>query len=96
MDVDDRGIARAPQHEVDHGRLIDHRVGVRLAHDCGDAAGSCRLARRCERLAILGAGFADERTQVDQAGRDDLVPAIDDFGAFRNAGRADAALGLAY
>ena len=47
------------------------------------------------RLAVLGAGLADEGAHVDQAGRDDVAAAIDDLGAFRHAGRADAALGLA-
>ena len=47
------------------------------------------------RLAAFGAGLADEGAHVDQAGRDDLAAAVDDLGAFRHAGRADAALGLA-
>ena len=90
-----RGIARAPQHEVDDGRIVDHRRGVGLADDGGDAAGGRRLARGRKRLAMFGARFADEGAHVDQAGRDHVAAAIDDFGAFRHACRADAALGFA-
>jgi hypothetical protein len=93
--VHDRGVARAPQHEVDDRRIVDHRIGVRLAHDGGDAAGGGRLARRREGLAIFRAGLADEGAHVDQAGRDQPAVAIDDLGAFGHAGRMDAALRLA-
>jgi hypothetical protein len=48
-----------------------------------------------KRLAIFGAGLADKGAHVDQAGRNDVAFAIDDFGALRHAGRADAALGIA-
>ena len=48
-----------------------------------------------KRLAVVGAGLADEGAHVDQAGRDQLAAAVDHFGAFRHAGGADAALGLA-
>ena len=95
MDVDDRGVAGAPQHEVHHRRLVDRRIGIGLAHDGGDAAGRGRLARGREGLAIFRTGFADERTQVDQSRRDDLVAAVDDLGAFRHAGRADPTLAVA-
>ena len=91
----DRGVARAAQHEIDDRRIVDHRIGVGLAHDGGDAAGRRRLARRRKRLAIFGAGLADEGAHVDQAGRDHAAVAIDDLGALGHAGRMDAALGLA-
>ena len=52
-------------------------------------------ARGCERLAIFGAGLADEGAHVDEAGRDEPAVAIDDLGAFRHARRADAALCVA-
>ena len=95
LHVHDRGVARAAQHEIDDRRIVDHRIGVGLADDGGDAAGGRGLARGGERLAIFGARLADEGAHVDQAGRDHAPVAVDDLGAFRHAGRVDAALGLA-
>ena len=95
VDVDDRGVAGAAQHEVDGGRIVDDRRGIRLADDGGDAAGGRRLARGGKGLAVAGAGFADKGAHVDQPGGDDLAGAIDDVGTFGHAGGADAALGVA-
>ena len=95
VDVDDRGVAGAAQHEVDRRRIVDHGRGVRLADDGGDAAGGRRLAGGGKGLAVAGAGLADKGAHVDQPGGDDLAGAIDDVGAFGHAGRADAALGVA-
>ena len=95
MDVDDRGVAGAAQHEIDRRRIVDDGRGVRLADDGGDAAGGGRLAGGGKRLAVAGAGLADKGAHVDQPGGDDLAGAIDDVGTFRHAGRADAALGVA-
>ena len=95
MHVHDRGVARAAQHEIDGRRIVDHRRGVGLADDGGDAAGGGRLARGGERLAMAGARFADEGAHVDEAGRDQLAAAVDHVGAFRHAGGADALLGFA-
>ncbi len=92
--MDDRGIARAPQHEIDRGRFVDCRARVRLRDDGRDAARGSSLARRCERLAILGTWFADERAHVDQSGGGDLVAAVHDLGAFGYARSANAALGI--
>ncbi len=94
MDVDDGGIARAAEHEVDDRRVVDDRGGFGLADDGGDAAGGRGVARRGERLAVARAGFPDERAHVDQAGRHHLSAAIDGLGAFGHSGRMDAALGL--
>ena len=92
MDVDDRGVAGAAQHEVDRRRIVDHGRGIGLADDGGDAAGRRRLARGRKGFAVAGAGLADKGAHVDQAGGDDLAGAIDDVGAFGHAGGADAAL----
>ena len=93
LDVDDRGVARAAQHEVDGRRIVDRRRGIGLADDGGDAAGGGGLACRGKGLAMARAGLADKGAHVDQAGGDDLAGAIDDVGAFRHAGRANAAPG---
>ena len=95
LHADDCGVARAPQDEVDDRRIVDCGRGVGLADDGGDAARRRRLARGRERLAIFRARLADEGAHVDQAGRDDPALAVDDLGAFRHAGGADAALGFA-
>ncbi len=95
LHMHDRGVACAAQDEVDDRRIVDGGGGVGLAHDGGDAAGRGGLARRRNGLAVFGAGFADEGPHVDQAGRHQAALAVDDLGAFRHAGRADAALGLA-
>ena len=95
MHMHDAGVAGAALDEVDDGRIVDGGRGVGLADDGGDAAGGRGLARRGDALAVLGAGLADEGAHVDQAGRDDVAAAVDHLGAFRHAGRADAALGFA-
>ncbi len=57
------------------------------------AAAAWLAEAKVSRLA--GARLADEGAHVDQAGRDQLAAAVDDLGAFRHAGGADAVLGLA-
>jgi len=89
MDVHDRVVARAAEHEVDGCGIVDRRIGFGLADDRGDAACGCRVARGSQRLAMFGAGLADEGAHVDQAGGHDLAVHIDDLGAFRRAGCAD-------
>jgi hypothetical protein len=44
-DVNDRGVARAAQDEIDDGVIVDHRIGVGLADHGGDAARGGSLAR---------------------------------------------------
>ena len=95
MDVDDRGVAGAAQHEIHRRRIVDHGRGIGLADDGGDAAGRRRLARGGKGLAVAGAGLADKGAHVDQPGGDDLAGAIDDVGAFGHAGGADAAPAIA-
>ena len=95
MHVDDGRVARAAQHEIDGGGIVDGGRGVGLADDGGDAAGGGGLAGGSERLAAGRARLADEGAHVDQARRDQLAAAVDHLGAFRHAGGADALLGLA-
>jgi len=61
----------------------------------GDVSGWQMMAGGGQCFAVAGAGLADEGAHVDEAGRDQLAAAVDDLGAFRHAGRADALLGLA-
>ena len=44
---------------------------------------------------MLGARLAHEGAHVDEAGRDHPIATIDHLGAFRHAGRMDAALRFA-
>ena len=77
-DMDDGRIARAPQNEIDHGRIVDDRVGVRHRNDGRNAARRRRLAGAFQRLAMRRSRFADERPHVDQARRQHLSAAIDE------------------
>ena len=91
VDVDNGGVARAAQDEIHRRGIVDHRFGIGLADDGGDAAGRGGLACGGKGLAMAGAGLADESAHVDQPGGHDLAGAIDDVGAFRHAGGTDAA-----
>ena len=86
-----RGVAGAPQDEVDHRRLVDRRAGVGPRHDRGDAARRRGRAGGGDRLAMLGARLADEGAHVDEAGRDDIAGAIDDPRVGRRRIRGDRA-----
>ncbi len=96
MNVDDARIARAPKDVVDGCRIIDCRRRIRLADNRRDTTGCGRVAGRSERFAAGFAWLADEGAHVDQAGGDELAAAVDDVGAFRHAGSADAFLRLAH
>ena len=67
MDVDGRRLAGGAQHELDQRHVVDGRLGVGHHDDGGDAARRGGLARRGDRLAVLGARLADEDAAVDEA-----------------------------
>ncbi len=96
LHVHDRGVARAAQHEIDDGGIVDNRRGLGLAHDRGHTPGGRRLARRGNGLAIFRARLAHEGAHVDQAGCDHLAATVDHLGVLRHAGGADATLGFAH
>ena len=73
------GIARAAQQKIDNRRLVDRRIGIGAGKDCRDAACRRRQGRGRDRLAVFGAGLADEGPHVDEAGRDAIAAAIDDL-----------------
>ena len=79
VDVDQGGVARAPQDEIDQRHVVDHGLGVGHADDGGDAAGGRGLARGRQRLAVLMAGLAGRDHHVDQAGGEKTSAAIDDL-----------------
>ena len=56
VDVDDGVVAGAALDEIDQRHLVDHRIGVGHDDDGGDAAGGGGVARRLQRLAVLGPG----------------------------------------
>ena len=78
MDANLGVVARAAQDEVDHRRVVDRRIGVWAGDKRGHAARGSGGAGAGDGLAMLGPGFADESAHVDEAGRDDVAPAIDD------------------
>ena len=90
MHVHDGCVARAPLDEIDDGRIVDDRIGVGHAHQRRDAAGRRRLARRLQRLAVLGARLADEGAHVDEARRQDVAAAVDALRSARPAGSGRA------
>ena len=91
VDIDERGVARAPEDEIDQRHVVDHRIGVGHADDGGDAAGGGGAARRGKRLAMLVAGLAGEHHHVDQAGSEHAAAAVDDLGIADSACRDVAA-----
>ena len=95
LNMHDRGVARAPQDEVDDCRIVDCGRCVGLANDGGHAARGRGLTRGGEGLAIFRAWLADKGSHIDQPGRDDSAFAIDHFSPFGHSGGADSALGFA-
>jgi hypothetical protein len=93
--VHDGVVARAAQHKINRGRVIDRRRRIGLTDNGRNAAGRRGLAGRGKGLAAGFPGFADEGAHVDQARRDHFAAAIDDISALGNAGGADAFLGSA-
>ena len=92
MHVDEGGVARAPQDEIDQRHVVDHRIGVGHADDGGDAARGGGAARGRQRLAMLVARLAGKHHHVDEAGRQHAAVAIDDLGIADSVGgdmRAD-------
>ncbi len=85
--ADTRRVAGAAQQEVDEGGVVDDRIGVRLDHDRGDAAGRRREARARQRLAVFVARLAGVDEHVDEARRGDEPTGLDDLGPVRNRGR---------
>ena len=81
-------VARAPQDEVDHRGVVDRRIGVGPRDERRHAARRRGGAGAGDRLAMLGAGLADEGAHVDKARRDDVAAAVDDPRLRRRAGRA--------
>ena len=53
LDMDERGVARAPPDEIDQRNVVDDGIGVGHGDHGGDAARRGRLARGGQRLAML-------------------------------------------
>ena len=89
------GIARAAQQEIDDCWLINWRRGVGAGEDRRDAARRCRRCRCRDRLAMFGAGLADENPHVDKPRRHAIAAAIDDAGMRRQIGGHDGGANIA-
>ena len=77
IDVDQFDVARAAQDEVHDRGLVDHRIGVGLQDDGGDAAGRGGQGRRLQGFLGLGAGLAGLHADVDQAGGQHRAARVD-------------------
>ena len=78
------GVAQGPQH----GRAVDHRIGVRHRHHRAEAARRGGAGPGLEVLLVLLAGHAQVHVRVDE-GRQDMAPgAVDDLGALGHVGAA--------
>src|SRR5690606_7269936 len=86
-DVDQIQRRAAPLDVVDHGRVVDGRVGVGLDDDGGDAARRRRQAGRLQRLLGLIARLAGLDPDVDQAGRQAAALGVYDLHALGALGR---------
>ena len=80
--------ARRSRKSTTAGSSIGGLVSGR-ADDGRDAARRRRGARARDRLAMLGAGLADEGAHVDEARRHDVAAAIDDARIVGQARRRD-------
>ena len=69
IDLAQLHLAGAAGDELDHGRLVDRRVGIGQDRHAGDAAGRRRGGAAVDALLVLGAGLAELDPHVDQAGR---------------------------
>ena len=78
VDADLGVVARAAQDEVDHGGVVDRRIGVGTRDKRGHAARGGGGAGAGDGLAMLGPGLADESAHVDEARRNDVARAVDD------------------
>ena len=87
VDIDEGGVARAPEDEVDQRHVVDDRLGIGHADDGGDA--TCRGGAACrgKRLAMLVARLSGEHHRVDQTGSKHAAGAVDDLGIARSACR---------
>ncbi len=77
----------APLDVVDHGRVVDSRIGVGLDDDGGDAARRRRQAGRLQRLLGFVARLAGLDPNVDQAGRQAAAFGVDDLHPLGALGR---------
>ena len=59
--------------QLENGGRVDDRLGVRWQADGGNAGGRRGPALAGDGGFMLGAGFAQAGTQVDQSGTDDLA-----------------------
>ena len=76
-DLDQLHLARPPRDELDHGDIVDHRIGVRQAHQRGDAARRGGTAAALDGLLVLFARLAQLHAHVDEARRQAAPAAVD-------------------
>jgi hypothetical protein len=78
------GVAQGPQH----GRAVDHRIGVGHGHHRAEAAGGRGAGPGLEVLLVLLAGHAQVHVGVDEGRQDVAAGAVDDLRALGHVGAA--------
>ena len=84
-DVDPAGFAAVLFDHLDHGGVVDHRVGVGQARHGGDATGGGGAGRGDGGFLVLLAGIAELHPHIDQARRQHMAGAIDGGDALGHA-----------
>ncbi len=78
IDVDEADVAGPAQDEVGDGRVVDHRIGIRLHDDRGHPARRRGARRRLQGLLGFRPGLAGLDPQVDEAGTEQGAVGVDD------------------
>ena len=86
-----RRVAAPFEHRLHDAGVVERRVGVRHAHDRGEASERGAARAGVDGLAVFAARFAEVNLDVDEPGRDDRVARVEHGRARR---RVDAGADL--
>ena len=80
------------EHGFDSSSTVDRRLGAGHRADGGEAAAGGGGGAAGDRLLVFGAGLAQVRLEIDEAGRDDEAGGVDPIGLDHHVAlvRADA------
>ena len=77
VDVDQSYGGGAALNKLQQRDVINHRIGIGQASQCGDAAGDGRAAQGFQRLHVFVARFARIDAHIDQPRHQGVAAAID-------------------